>query len=117
MTYSNRQQKQAPLLEGHWKNEEFPDLPMPVPNSLAPDKVDRVIRLLKAAQKEARATSWRGFSTCRLCGVNNGSGSYELGGWTWPSGFGHYIEDHGVAPTDAFLDFIANLESTRLKVT
>lgn len=41
-----------------------------------------------------------GFSTCRLCGIHNGSAEFTDGVYVWPEGFAHYLREHGVKPPD-----------------
>lgn len=50
---------------------------------------------------------YKGYSPCRICGLNNGSAEYRfaLDGETtfiWPEGYMHYIRDHGVRPDPDF---------------
>lgn len=58
---------------------------------------------------------WKGYSTCRICGRNNGSTTL---GWkgqlVWPEGFSHYIREHGVRPPKDVVDFVyARLEASK----
>lgn len=41
---------------------------------------------------------YKGPSKCRICGSLNGSSEFTYHHYTWPSGYSHYIRDHGVAP-------------------
>lgn len=41
-----------------------------------------------------------GFSTCRLCGIHNGSAEFTDGVYVWPEGFAHHLREHGVKPPD-----------------
>lgn len=92
--------------EGYWKSKEEPDLPMPVEGKKAvPATVNAA---LVRAQLLAEQTAYKGSSTCRICGISNGSLAYSLGGWTWPSGFLHYVEQHKVMPSKEFRDFLAS---------
>ena len=67
---------------------------------------------LDVVESHATATgavlSMRGWSTCRLCSQPNGSREFQYGGWAWPQGFIHYIEDHLVKPSQPFIDFIVH---------
>jgi len=49
------------------------------------------------------AASCRGWSDCRLCGKRNGSQDFTDGRYVWPSGFDHYISEHGVRPPREFV--------------
>ena len=42
--------------------------------------------------------SWRGSSSCRICGCRNGSTCLTDGTYTWPQGFAHYLRQHQVRP-------------------
>jgi hypothetical protein len=55
---------------------------------------------------EPRVASYRGSSTCRLCGQSNGSREFHVAGWIWPVGYRHYIEMHQVRPSLAFEEFV-----------
>lgn len=48
--------------------------------------------------------SWRGYSTCRICGARNGSVCISDGTFVWPEGFAHYIREHQVRPPPAFVE-------------
>lgn len=56
--------------------------------------------------EELRVQSYRGSSTCRMCGQLNGSREFIVGDWEWPSGYRHYIGAHSVKPSDEFQAFI-----------
>ena len=46
-----------------------------------------------------------GHSTCRICGrADNGDSEYSDGMYVWPSGFGHYVSEHGVRPPAEFVE-------------
>lgn len=52
-------------------------------------------------------TSYRGFSTCRMCDkMPNGSSCIGDDKFIWPSGFAHYIEEHSVRPPKEFIDHV-----------
>lgn len=51
---------------------------------------------------ECPVTAYRGSSACRICGKMNGSHEYVFGGYRWPSGYRHYIEEHNVEPSEGF---------------
>jgi len=46
---------------------------------------------------------WMGYSQCRICGVENGCHDMTDGTYVWPSGYVHYIEQHGVKPPEHFI--------------
>lgn len=62
------------------------------------------------AVQKGRVVRYRGFSTCRLCGVQNGSIEYLTGGWRWPQGYRHYVEVHNVRPSLAFVEAVLGTE-------
>lgn len=49
---------------------------------------------------------WRGISRCRFCNQRNGSQCMTDGTYVWPSGFAHYISEHGVKPALEFIQHI-----------
>ncbi len=97
---------QAPRLEGFWRTGPGCRLPMPVPAARPWSGREAFVLSLRRVQREAGRFHFKGSSSCRLCGRANGSAEFRLGGWRWPSGFAHYIEDHGVVPTEAFRSFV-----------
>lgn len=48
---------------------------------------------------------YRGFSICRITGVNRGNAEYTYKGWAWPNGYIEYVR-LGVPPSRAFYAFI-----------
>lgn len=58
--------------------------------------------LYEEGTKEVPVIGYRGSSTCRICGCHNGSKEYVYGGYRWPQGFRHYVEEHNVEPSEGF---------------
>jgi len=54
-------------------------------------------------QRPEHKVPYRGWSNCRVCGCMNGSEDYLRDGYTWPSGYIHYITAHGVRPPQPFI--------------
>jgi hypothetical protein len=50
--------------------------------------------------------NWRGWSNCRMCGNKNGSSCVGDDKFIWPSGFAHYVNQHGVRPPREFIDHV-----------
>jgi hypothetical protein len=94
-------------VEGHWRQDADEDSPLPWPVP-APSWFARGVFLVRLEALEARATrtAYRGSSSCRLCGRENGTQSLRVACWEWPSGLRHYVADHLVRPSDAFVDFV-----------
>jgi len=60
-------------------------------------------------EHDGTVEGYRGSSTCRCCGHPwNGSHEYNFQGWTWPSGYMHYLRDHNVLPDEGFKQFVLN---------
>ena len=59
-------------------------------------------------------TESRGFSVCRVCGCANGSRTFVHGGFMWPDGFRHYIEEHNVKPSDEFIEMVGKKNTNDL---
>lgn len=93
--------------EGFWKSKTQPHLPV-VRLRKKPWRNVRVFltRLREVESQLAKKHHFKGFSSRRICNDNNGSVTYEHGGWLWPSGFAHYVERHNVRPSLAFEEFI-----------
>lgn len=105
--------KSKPLnREGFWYSEHSPYLPKPVPREKAWKGKREFLTALaeKESSPDANSTQYRGWSTCRICGCNNGSSDYELDGWLWPVGYSHYVEEHNVRPSLAFQEFILDYQ-------
>lgn len=47
-----------------------------------------------------------GDSTCRICSKQNGNAEQSDGVYLWPSGYVHYLEDHGVKPDVSFIEHV-----------
>lgn len=96
------------MREGYWKTSDpHSELPWPVPCGTWTKKLkERFLKALAKKEKEAEALHCKGSSYCRLCGETNGSVTYSLDGWLWPSGYRHYIEDHNVRPSLAFEEWV-----------
>jgi hypothetical protein len=89
---------------GYWKSDERPDLPSP--SDFVDTQWDDDEREVVASYFD-RATlvrTYMGHSTCRICGVTNGSVEYSDGIYRWPEGFAHYIRDHNVRPPEELLE-------------
>lgn len=55
------------------------------------------------ARRPQAVTSWRGYSTCRLCGVLAGTRDHYRDDLVWPEGYAHYVEAHAVRPPPHFI--------------
>jgi hypothetical protein len=47
-----------------------------------------------------------GFSTCRICGRDNGAGEYLDDVVLWPEGLAHYVMDHSVRLPEEIIEHI-----------
>ncbi len=92
--------------EGFWWSKREPDLPKPKEREKPWKGQREFLALLQQVQAKTRAAHYRGWSTCRICGQKNGSTEYKRNGWVWPGGFYHYVKDHNVKPSDAFITFV-----------
>jgi hypothetical protein len=113
-------------IEGYWRDK--PETPMsdrrstpldllPWPEAGAtswPGQAAFIAALASVERRGRGIETFRqmGFSTCRLCGMKNGTGEFydprpsAAHGWRWPEGYRHYVEDHNVQPSNAFLNYI-----------
>lgn len=98
---------------GYWGWVTKPDsgYPYPVENSVTdPEKQNRIISLLEYNFKHGYIVRFRGWSNCRLCGKQNGTGELQviINGTKYviPQGYLHYLKDHNVAGDDRILDIL-----------
>lgn len=103
----SRSQFHALPVEGYFFHPQFAPDCVQVESTvdLAWDVAERaaVVQYLEAGAVGAR---FRGSSTCRVCGDRNGSTELHDGTYRWPQGFVHYVRDHGVKPSEAFLSHV-----------
>jgi hypothetical protein len=95
------------MREGFWKQDKN-DSKLPWPSGGQTPWRGRAKFLQELAIKEGQAKKLRtkGFSLCRICKEANGSITFQLNGWIWPSGYRHYIEAHNVRPSLAFQEWV-----------
>jgi len=96
------------IREGFWRSRTEPDLPMPVADETWDDHTvfGNLLFIVEAKLEVQHMVTYRGWSTCRCCDKPNGSQEFRYGGYQWPSGYRHYIEVHGIKPTDGFIQMI-----------
>ncbi|PJN23038.1 hypothetical protein [Kitasatospora sp. CB02891] len=81
---------------GYWWSAQAPHLPHParmVDESWDGEERSLVGTYLSQGQL---ACQFMGVSRCRLCGRVNGNAELTDGTYLWPSGLGHYVEEHAV---------------------
>lgn len=81
---------------GFWKDAAepyWPDVHDFVDQTWDPAARAAVAARLRAG-REVR--QFRGHSTCRFCGLQNGTAELSDGTYLWPEGLAHYISDHQV---------------------
>lgn len=95
-------------IEGYWYSENCPQYPMPIKDELTPRQAYDIYTLILVKQSESKIVVYRGLSRSRITGQLLGGIEYEHpSGWVWPGDFAkHYVFDHGVKPTDEFLNFL-----------
>lgn len=94
--------------EGFWYSKEEPFFPHPVPNIGPWEGEAEFLAALAVVEKHGRGIGYMGYSECRVCGCLNGTREYfdRQGRFMWPEGFKHYVRDHHVKPSDAFISYI-----------
>ena len=92
---------------GYWRQEEDSeeDLPWPQEGRLSDEAKKKVADYLDKGKEHA---AWMGWSTCRICGKNNGTTCMMRDGFVYPEGYSHYIRDHNIMPD---LDLLAKVLS------
>lgn len=100
--------------EGFWcyKEDEnfiFKDLPYPKANEMDQNEIADFLSKLAKVEKKTPTFRYLGYSDCRICGEQNGTKTYYTDLFAWPEGFRHYIKEHGVMPSAAFVLHIRGL--------
>lgn len=91
---------------GYWAERQGALSGLPWPGDLIDlnwDRTERtaVVEYLKAGNKGPMEF---GYAPCRLCDKpDNGGCDMSDGVWTWPEGYVHYVQEHGVKPPDEFI--------------
>ena len=90
---------------GYWRDKENSkeNLPWPTEGKLSLETKHNIVKYLNEGKTHA---SWKGWSTCRICGKMNGSTCLKNGKFVYPSGYAHYIIDHNIMPD---LDLLAEI--------
>lgn len=91
---------------GYWWSKLEPHLPMPEPQEHPWEGKTSFLAGLKKIEGRSQKRAMKGWSTCRLCGKKNGSGTYEKGRYEWPDGLSHYVDAHNVKPRQSFVDWV-----------
>jgi hypothetical protein len=96
----------ALVLIGYWRSDY--DLNWPQVEDFIDEDWDLRARrdTVTYLRRASVARIFWGSSTCRICGVDNGSAELTDGRFIWPEGFAHYVEAHGVRPPDLFVDHV-----------
>lgn len=61
--------------------------------------------------------AYKGCSTCRLCGISNGSTELSDGKYLWPEGYSHYIREHKIKPPQDFIEWVLSPANDKIKNT
>ena len=96
---------------GYWRDhaEEDSDLPWPIHSDTAFDGKDYFLKKLSEVEDLSNKIGYRGMSMCRCCNKINGSVTHVYGGYAWPSGYAHYVEQHNIRPPQDFYTYIVTL--------
>jgi hypothetical protein len=97
---------------GYWIDPGLPDtgvwraIPQVILAKLGPRPPDP--QLVSYLRRGHRFELWRGWSWCRFhCGVEGqpmGHADLTDGTWVWSEGLAHYVEAHGLALPDEFVE-------------
>lgn len=85
------------ILIGYWNGPGL-NSSWPAPEDFVDDRWDPYEREIVAdyLTRGHVVRSYMGYSTCRLCGIDNGDLELTDGTYVWPDGLSHYVRDHGV---------------------
>lgn len=94
--------------EGFWYSQSEPFLPFPTQYSQPCSNIfiNKLKLLITRLRDWTDITHYEGYSTCRICGQNNGSLEYKIGNYIIPEGLLHYYEKHNVHPSPHFFNFV-----------
>lgn len=100
--------------EGFWCAKEekdfiFKNLPYPEENQIPEEEIEEFLQQLISVENTLNKHRYMGYSKCRCCGINNGTGTYFTDVFAWPEGYKHYIKEHKVMPTAGFVLHIRGL--------
>lgn len=91
------------------KIEIFKEFPYPKENEMNIEDIKEFVKRLRIVETKTPTFSYMGHSECRICGMRNGTKTYYTDLFAWPEGYAHYIEEHGVKPSAAFVLHIRGL--------
>lgn len=97
------------ILEGFWYSPQHPHFPKPQAGATPWEGQAVFLTRLRAVEALAMSTTYKGFSTCRLCGTPAGSREFFLSDVVWPDGLKHYIQAHNVKPSEGFRAFVSRV--------
>ena len=92
---------------GYWRSEDaFEEYPSAHDfiNEFPYEGQEQVFEHLQAGTSMPWATP--GVSTCRICGMPNGSSDLSDGKFMWPEGLAHYVKEHNLRLPKAFEEHI-----------
>ena len=81
---------------GYWYSTRETQYPNPVENSATDEQVLLMLKTFMSLTKDAELVSYRGVSTCRICGKLNGTREFQTENNVIPVGLIHYITEHKV---------------------
>jgi hypothetical protein len=106
-------------LIGYWRSEAEPQWPDPVEFVDAgwDDEERKNVALYLASGARSASTMnipvALGWSSCRICGKDNGFGELVDGSYLWPEGLAHYVGDHSVRLPREFIDHVRQQQADR----
>lgn len=65
--------------------------------------------LIEYLSSEEKIEHYKGWSTCRICGKNNGSTDMQKDEYIYPEGLIHYVSVHNVVPSQRLLRRVIKL--------
>lgn len=95
--------KDSALLIGYWFSPYEMQYPHPSEFIEKDYKDDQLVSYLNNAYS---VNYFRGFSSCRICRISNGTHEKTDGVFIWPVGLAHYVEAHNVKLPDEFINHV-----------
>ena len=91
------------ILLGYWRSEDHPEWPDPS-DFVDPDwDEDERSQTSRCLFSGTTSKAFMGWSSCRICGAQNGNLEYTDGVYAWPQGLAHYVDDHAVRLPPSFV--------------
>lgn len=91
---------------GFWKNDEFPNFPIPIENSRTYNDNMKEKIICYLSNIYLKKLRYLGYYQCRICNCDNGLADIYDEEYIWPQGLVHYVKIHNVDLPPEFINHI-----------